>query len=358
MSLRPIEIFSGTGGVGKTTLATARALFLSKQGRKVLLMTIDPAKRLKQILGMNEGEAGEVKTIESSALEGSFSSSSSGSSSFDALLLDPGVTAHRLFGQNGAHQDFDNHILKILVRPYGGMNEIMAIVEVQHHLALQSYETIILDTPPGHHFIDFLFSLEKIDRFFDQTFVDVFEYLQTKSGSTTSQKIVSLIVQTGIKKLLDYLKKVTGSDFVDDFLEAITCVYRNKKAFVSALEFRENLKDKHFGHWFLVTSVEQQNFFQAEKIRTSAKSFTNMDAKLVINKCLKPYLEAWDVDDENKVWMEFKKSLWEREDKLERLVRRHFDHVWQFPEVLAGDPREQVCSLSDTWASLCAEKDA
>ena len=347
MKLKPIEIFSGTGGVGKTTLATARALALSKAGRKVLLMTIDPAKRLKQILGMDEAEAGAVKTIESSALE----AGEVQSSVFDALLIDPSVTARRLFGQNGMQKDFDNHILKILVRPYGGMNEIMAVIEVQHHLASESYETIILDTPPGHHFVDFLFSLEKIDRFFDQAFVDVFEYLQTKERSTTSRKIVSLIVQTGIKKLLSYLKKVTGSDFVDDFLEAITSVYRNKKAFVSALEFRENLKDKNFGHWFLVTSVEQQNFFQAEKIKAEAKNFTDMDAKLVVNKCLKSYLEAWEVDGENKVLMEFKKSLCEKEDRLERLAGQHFEHVWHFPEVLAGDPREQVCQLARYWES-------
>ena len=49
---KQVELFCGTGGVGKTTIATARALNLAKQNKKVLLITIDPAKRLKQILNL------------------------------------------------------------------------------------------------------------------------------------------------------------------------------------------------------------------------------------------------------------------------------------------------------------------
>ncbi|MBT6324576.1 MAG: AAA family ATPase, partial [Bdellovibrionales bacterium] len=55
---KPIEIFCGTGGVGKTTLATSRALFLASKNLKVLLITIDPAKRLKQILSLNDDDSG------------------------------------------------------------------------------------------------------------------------------------------------------------------------------------------------------------------------------------------------------------------------------------------------------------
>ena len=58
-----LEIFCGTGGVGKTTLAASRAKYLSGQGLKVLLITIDPSLRLKQVLNLANDCAGQVRKV-------------------------------------------------------------------------------------------------------------------------------------------------------------------------------------------------------------------------------------------------------------------------------------------------------
>jgi anion-transporting ArsA/GET3 family ATPase len=63
LPMKKVEIFCGTGGVGKTTIATARALSLALQGKKVLLITIDPAKRLKQILKIEDNDDGKICNI-------------------------------------------------------------------------------------------------------------------------------------------------------------------------------------------------------------------------------------------------------------------------------------------------------
>ena len=78
---KKIEIFCGTGGVGKTTLATSRAYDLAREGKKVLLITIDPAKRLKQVLGLDQALEGSIQSISAAHFE------KEKSFTFDALLI-------------------------------------------------------------------------------------------------------------------------------------------------------------------------------------------------------------------------------------------------------------------------------
>ena len=56
------------------------------------------------------------------------------------------------------------------------MNEIMAIIEVQKHIQSDIYDVIVLDTPPGKHFLDFLNATKKIDKFFDKSFIEIFKF--------------------------------------------------------------------------------------------------------------------------------------------------------------------------------------
>lgn len=202
MSHKKFEIFSGTGGVGKTTLAASRAINLARKNQKVLLITIDPAKRLRDLLGLTPEQAGEtVKVCDPFNEEENLP--------LDVQLMNPEKTFQRVSELANASEVNSNRILKILTKPYGGLNEILAIVELNLQYESAKYDVIVLDTPPGSHFLDFLDSIERIKIFFDKSFVEIFQYLGKTVESNDSglgKKMMNFMMSKGIKKLLSYLE--------------------------------------------------------------------------------------------------------------------------------------------------------
>ncbi len=339
LATKSFEIFCGTGGVGKTTLATARALNLSQQGLRVLLITIDPAKRLKDILGLTSESVGEVTEV---SLQGT---------KLDALLMSPEKTILRMAAQNKSPDLASNRIVQILSRPYGGMNEILSLIELQLRFESQRYDVIVLDTPPGAHFLDFLEGIGKIRSFFDQSFVEIFSYLGQKTAKA-GKKVLGLglinrIVSGGVKKLLGYLQSVTGAEFIDDFVEAVQIIYQSKDVFLKGLALQDRLKSRTQCNWFLVTSVEQGKAQEAIDLKGHASHFIHQDHFLVLNKCLEQELTEWFPGDPKLI--KVKASLEGKERHLKGRLRDAFPTVLEFPEIISLSPVEHIQYLTQKW---------
>lgn len=339
ISHKALEIFCGTGGVGKTTLATARALSLAKNGRRVLLITIDPARRLKDLLGLSEEHIGEIRAVE---LEGA---------PMHALLMSPEKTIGRMSASIAAPDLKNNHIIKILSKPYGGMNEILSLVEVQMQMESGNFDVIVLDTPPGAHFLDFLEGLDKIKSFFDASFVEIFSYLGQKSAKAGKRVmglgLINRVVSAGVKKLLGQLQKVTGAQFIDDFVEAVQVIYQSKDAFLKGIGLQDKLKEKASCNWFLVTSVEQGKAQEAVEMKSHARHFIHDDHFLVLNKCLEAELTGWAPTDPD--LQKIRQSIQGRETHLKEKLRTSFSGILDFPEVISLSPAEHIHLLTQHW---------
>lgn len=140
----------GSGGVGKTTSSIAMALIGARLGKRVGLLSIDPAKRLADALGIKLGSELRRVTLKAE-IKGSL----------DAAMLDQKAVFDemvRRFAPNPSVADkiFNNSIYKEVSSNLGGPLEYMALAKLESMLRSGSYDLIIVDTPPDSHALDFL----------------------------------------------------------------------------------------------------------------------------------------------------------------------------------------------------------
>jgi anion-transporting ArsA/GET3 family ATPase len=146
-----IVVVAGTGGVGKTTLSAVLALAQARAGRRVLVLTIDPARRLAQALGITPS-AGDAQRVE---LPPGFAGS------LHAAMLDARLTFDHVVRRYAPNPDIAR---RILANPFyqraagalGGSQEYMAMEALLEAREGGEWDLVILDTPPSQNAVEFL----------------------------------------------------------------------------------------------------------------------------------------------------------------------------------------------------------
>lgn len=149
-----VVVACGAGGVGKTTVSAALGLALSRAGRRVLVLTVDPARRLADALGHNLGP--DPTTVHLP-----------GEPAFDAAMLDAPTSFARVVEQlpvRPADRErlLASRITRELTGGDAGMQELMGIVELERFCGDPAYDMVLLDTPPALHALELLDGPERI----------------------------------------------------------------------------------------------------------------------------------------------------------------------------------------------------
>ncbi|MFK8003392.1 MAG: ArsA family ATPase [Polyangiales bacterium] len=207
----------GSGGVGKTTTAAALALHAAQQGRRVLCMTIDPARRLANSLGLDSMTADEQVVQPRLFVENGLEPKGE----LFAMMLDARQTFDELVTRTASSPEIAEKILtnKIYQQVAGGLagtQEYMAMEKLHAVRSDSRYDVIILDTPPTSNALDFLDAPERMVAAIDSPAMRWFVGAFKGAG-----KLSFGLFGKGASLVFKALSKFTGAGFLEEVAEFV-----------------------------------------------------------------------------------------------------------------------------------------
>jgi anion-transporting ArsA/GET3 family ATPase len=203
-----ICVCAGSGGVGKTTSAAAIALGMAAEGAKVAVVTIDPAQRLANALGVeelpNEPHRVEPGRLAAAGLEVE--------GELWAMMLDPKRTFDELIERiapdpDRAEEIKANRVYRELSSAVSGSQEFTAVAKLYDLDQAHEFDLLVLDTPPSRNALDFLEAPQRLSSFLEGS---TLKTLVKPAGGSIK------ILRRSASPLLSGLRRVTGVDLLTD----------------------------------------------------------------------------------------------------------------------------------------------
>jgi anion-transporting ArsA/GET3 family ATPase len=210
-----VIVCCGSGGVGKTTVAASVALRAAERGRHVVVLTVDPARRLAQSMGLTslDNTPRLVQGVDGAA-----------GGSLHAMMLDMKRTFDEIVE---AHADPDratqilaNPFYQSLSSSFAGTQEYMAMEKLGQLRRAEEWDLIVVDTPPSRSALDFLDAPQRLGRFLDGRLIKIL----TGSAKVGGRAYLR-VLNTGFSLVTGVLTKVLGAQVLKDV-----------QTFVSALD--------------------------------------------------------------------------------------------------------------------------
>jgi anion-transporting ArsA/GET3 family ATPase len=205
-----VVICCGTGGVGKTTTAAVLALEGARRGRDACVVTIDPARRLADALGL-EHLTNDPSEIDPALWSGDGEGVVPGGR-LSAMMLDTKSTFDLLVTRNAstpeqAKRILDNAFYRNVSGALGGTQEYMAMEKLHELYDEGDFDLIVVDTPPTRHALDFLDAPKRLTRLLDNR---IFRLLMMPTRAYL--RVASVAVQTFLRTVA----RVVGSEVIED----------------------------------------------------------------------------------------------------------------------------------------------
>ena len=247
---KQICICAGSGGVGKTTTSAAIAMGMAAQGLKVAVLTIDPAKRLANSLGLpelgNEERMIEPERFAAHGIEMK--------GELWAMMLDAKRTFDDLVERHAPDEEtrdriLQNRIYKEISNAMAGSQEYMAMEKLYELHQEARYDLLVLDTPPTRHALDFIDAPERMTRFIEGRSLQFF----LKPG-----RLGMRVVGRSGGVLFSALKRITGIDLLQDLSEFFQSFGDMAQGFSERAQRVKELLGQRGTTFLLVTAPERE----------------------------------------------------------------------------------------------------
>lgn len=203
----PLVVCLGPGGVGKTTLSAVLALRAAATSRRSLVLTIDPARRLADALGLPglTNDPVEIAAFRRMHEGGSLS----------ALMLDPAATFDHMIAMLVPDDErraalLSNRYYQHMSRSLAGTLEYMAVERIHALVGSEDYDTIVLDTPPTTNALDFLEAPDRLAAFFSERMTRWFRPPEGRRGWAAR------LFDRGGVRVMGLMGRIAGEEFVAD----------------------------------------------------------------------------------------------------------------------------------------------
>jgi anion-transporting ArsA/GET3 family ATPase len=209
-----IIVCCGSGGVGKTTTAAAVGLRAAERGRHVVVLTVDPARRLAQSMGLSSLDNTPRPVPGVAADQGG---------SLHAMMLDMKRTFDEIVEQHAdpdrAAQILANPFYQSLSSSFAGTQEYMAMEKLGQLRRAQEWDLIVVDTPPSRSALDFLDAPQRLSRFLDGKLLRLLT-APAKVGGRAYLRVLN----AGFGMVTGVLTKILGAQVLRDVQTFVTAL--------------------------------------------------------------------------------------------------------------------------------------
>lgn len=319
-----IEFYLGSGGVGKSTISALNAVKMALEQKKVLIATFDPSLRLKDILIKNKG-------YDNSLLH----------DNLQVEILDPRRVFEELLEKVDPETSKNikkNKLFSHLIERIQGVQEFSSLYFLDSNLKSNTYDLIIIDTPPLQNSLDFFLSPKKLKDLFESSIVKLF------IADFNKNWIEKIFRKTRDIAFLT-LKKLTGFEFFDQLINLMKALEKLQPIIMETLKETQIVLDSKNTIYKFITSYDTDHMTSAINQIQMMKQININVSHIIVNK-----FENYEIEELNQSLilsnqlnlqflthhLNYLKNLFEfRKNKIEDLMNQRHVKLWLVPRFLS-----------------------